>query len=334
MDIQQIRPQWARLCLRVEGFVRRELGLDLHGRRILFALSGGADSTALLCIFCLLQRKAGFYMRAAHLHHMLRPEADQEARFVSRLCRETGVDCSLGESRVDIYARRMQMGREQAGRVIRYRFLHGLADRQDCDYIFVGHHLNDLAEDMLMRQVRGAGWPGLAGMPGINGKVVRPLLLTPGASLRALLEELGQGWMEDASNQDRSYMRNRVRRDILPLFFKENPGFLDQVVSLWRQGNMDRDFFQNRLARLPRRDESGEVILRGEDLNSLHPALRCRAYKMALEELGPGQVLFENILALDRAWAFGRGGKCVQFPGEKTARVKGRNIIFSPGKKE
>lgn len=334
LSIQDLPPQGARFCLGVEKFILEELGLDLRGCRVLLALSGGPDSTALLVVLSLLRDRMGFSFCAAHLNHMLRPEADREERFVKDLCTRLEVSCEFGKSRIPVYARRMKMGREQAARTIRYRLLFGLAEKHGIDYIFTAHHLNDLAEDVLMRLIRGTGWPGLAGMSGVSGKIVRPFLLVPKSELYSFLSRANQGWMEDHSNLDPAYLRNRVRRDILPLFIRENPAFLEQVTSLWRQGNLDRDFFCGQLSGVASPESDQGIRLRTCTLEGMHPALRYRAYKKALESLGPGQVLFENILKLDRIWISGRGGKTVQFPGDKSARVKNRDIIFSRRKNQ
>jgi tRNA(Ile)-lysidine synthase len=328
LSIQDLSPRWARFCLDVEKFIREELGLDLSGSRVLLAVSGGADSTALLTVLSLLQDRMGFSFSAAHLNHMLRPEADREEEFVKGVCRGMGVVCRTGKSRVPLYARRMNIGFEQAAREMRYRFLFGLAEKTGIDYVFTAHHLNDLAEDVLMRLIRGTGWPALAGMSGRNGILARPLLQVQKSDLYAFLQEAGQEWMEDASNLDQSYLRNRVRHEILPLFLRENPGFLGQIGFLWRQGNMDRDFFERQLSGITGPDFNGEIVLSKATLKSMHPALRFRAYKSALERLGPGQALSRNIFDLDRIWKSGRGGKTVQFPGRKTAVIKAGDVIF------
>ena len=91
---------------------------------------------------------------------------------------------------------------------------------------------------------------------------------------------------------------------------------------------MDRDFFEQQLPGISGPDSRGEIVLSKATLNSLHPALRFRAYKSALERLGPGQALSRNIFDLDRIWKSGRGGKTVQFPGRKTAVIKAGDVIF------
>lgn len=332
INLQNIPPECARLCLRTERFVREELKLDLRGRSVLLALSGGPDSNALLLIFALLRSRLGLKLHAAYLNHLLRDEADQEARFVRHLCDEYNVDCFLGKSRIAIYALRMKMGLEQAARVVRYRFLHGLASRNGYDFIFTGHHLNDLAEDVLMRILRGSGWPGLAGMRAVNGCIVRPLLLMSKEEIYFFLKELRQKWVEDKSNTERAFLRNRIRHDILPLFFRENPNFLDQIAVLWKQGSTDRDFFSERIADLLVYKQENEICFNGRKLRDVHPALRLRAYKKALEKLGPGQPLFKNIEKLDKAWLSGRGGRCIQFPGGKQAWIKSGDIMFKVDK--
>ena len=332
INLQNIPPECARLCLRAEKFLLEELKLELQGRRVLLALSGGPDSTALLLIFVLLRSRLGLKLHAAHLNHLLREEADDEARFVHHLCREYDVDCFLGKSRISTYALRMKMGHEQAARIVRYRFLNGLASRNKDNFIFTGHHLNDLAEDVLMRLLRGSGWPGIAGMRAVKESIARPLLLISKEEIYFFLKRMRQKWVEDKSNADSAFLRNRIRHDILPLFFRENANFLDQIAVLWKQGSTDRDFFSECIADLMSHGQESKICFNGRELRDMHPALRMRAYKKALEKLGPGQPLFENIKKLDKAWMSGRGGKCIQFPGGKQAWIKSGDLVFQMDK--
>ncbi len=326
--LQDIPSKAAHFCLEVERFVRSELQLDLKGCSVLLGLSGGADSTALFLVMHLLRPRLGLKLHAAHLNHMLRAEAGQEQAFVLDVCKRYGVGCYSGESRVDKYARKTGLGQEHAARIIRYRFLSGVARRNGDDYILLGHHLNDLAEDVLMRLIRGTGWPEITGMPALSGKILRPFLLCPKKDIYSFLRLMGEKWKEDSSNADQSFTRNRVRQDILPLFLRENPNFLQQVRSLWKQGELDRSFFSRYTEGVPVFPERYTAVLKGSELDKFHPALRLRIYKRILEKLGPGQPLFENVLKLDRAWVSGEGGKCLQFPGDKEARIFKKGIFF------
>ena len=323
--IQDLPPKWAHFCLQVERFVYQDLGVQLESKRLLLAVSGGVDSKALLAIFYLLRSRLRLQLLAAHLDHGLRPESSREAQATRALCTRLGLPCLTGRTNIQTLARKTGRGLEEAGRLLRYRFLFGLKRKHGCDLILTAHQANDLAEDVLLRLIRGTGWPALCGMPAFDGSsgLLRPLLLTPKAELIEFVRALEIPWQEDPSNQDPSFRRNRIRHRIYPLLEEENPGFLASVEHLWRQGGLDKDFWEQRMQSLRRceRKQEGEIFLPGLVLSRLHQAERLRWYRDALKRLGPGQVLAENLFQLDRAWQSGTGPKRIQFPGGKEATV-------------
>jgi tRNA(Ile)-lysidine synthase len=331
--LQELPAEWARLCLDVERFLHRELELRTQGRTALLALSGGADSTALLAVFRVLAPRMRLTLRAAHLDHGIRPEARQEAASLRDRCAECGIPLYSGASSVPLFAERTGRGTEEAGRILRYRFLAGAARAFGAEYVFTAHHLNDLAEDLLLRMTRGSGWPELCGMNAYNAEsgVVRPLLQVPKEKLAGLLRHLEIPWHEDSSNLDQRYKRNRIRCRILPLVLEENPRFLQHVLRLWRLGALDRRDLEDRLDKLRRnegRPEPDTIHLPRADLARISKSLRLRWLKDALSRLGHGQALAENLFRLERAWQESNTGALVQFPGDKRARVHREGITL------
>lgn len=341
-SLQSLSPAQARFCLGTERFVRKELGLDLNGSRILAGFSGGADSTALLLTLRYLAPRVGCTVCAAHLDHRLRPGSADEADACRRFCRELGVPFVQETLNRNGQSARCGMppgsGVEDASRTARYAFFHRAAAQCGADWIATGHNANDLAEDVLMRLTRGTGWPGLSGMAAADParRLLRPLLLTPRAAIEEFLRSLGVDWLTDESNSDRQYLRNRVRLDMLPLFCAENPAFLDAVAGLWRLGRIDAEYFaalasgasgndgrpQNagsEPASPPVNAGSGAPFLPRPALMATPKALRLRLYKHMLDALGPGQALMAGLFALDEA--FVRNEKKTEhlFPGGKRA---------------
>ncbi|EMG38682.1 tRNA(Ile)-lysidine synthetase [Desulfocurvibacter africanus PCS] len=330
LRLQDLPPKAARFCLRVERFVRKDLGLDLNGKRLLVALSGGADSTALLYCLRYLAPRMRVDLLAAHVDHGLRPEAGQDAAFCRELCAALGMP--LHEAQLDVsgLAKQSGTGIEEAGRQARYDFFQTVLAEQNADLLLTAHHLNDLAEDAIMRLIRGAGWPELAGMPAYDPQrnLLRPLLLTPGTNLREFLTMIGATWREDQSNTDPAFLRNRVRQDILPLFLRENPNFLESMARLWRIAELDRQFFLEFKTKLDIHYEAGrnQFSVPLDALLALHSAMRLRIYKALLDGLAPGQVLWKNLLRLDEAVHARRSGSRVQFPGGKQACLE-RSVL-------
>jgi len=192
-----------------------ELALLKPGDRVIVALSGGADSTALLRLLASLP-DLPLDLVAAHLNHCLRgAESDADELDVPFECR-----------RVDVRAVAVERGLnlEDAGRRLRYDFLEDLRRSWQARAIALAHHADDQAETVLMRLLRGSGVTGLSGMAHRNGRrCVRPLLGITRAEIEAYLIGLGQGWRDDSSNLDASFLRNRIRHELLPLLEQYNP---------------------------------------------------------------------------------------------------------------
>jgi tRNA(Ile)-lysidine synthase len=322
--LQDLMPKWAHFCLYAGRFVEEELGIDLEGRRVLVGLSGGVDSTALLLVLHYLSKRVGFTVGAVHLDHQLRPESTGDAAFARSLCDSLGINCTVESRDVALLAGERGVGLEEAGREARYRLYAELRESGGYDYVALGHQLDDLSEDVLMRLIRGTGWPGLSGMAGLDPAraLIRPLLLIPKSTLKAFVTHVGVGWREDASNADPSMTRNRVRNEILPLIEKENPAFWQSVARLWRIGRVEQDFWDGL--------ETGACEnLDNTRLESLHKAERLHLYKACLDRLGPGQALADTLFKLDEAWREKRNTAVFQFPGDKTATITASGVVFS-----
>jgi tRNA(Ile)-lysidine synthase len=325
-SLQDLPPKWAHFCLGIERFITDDLALDTTGMTLAVGLSGGADSTALLLCLHWLAVKNGGRVVAAHLNHRLRPEADNDARWAAALCESLGVPCVVREEDVAALAASRGVGVEEAGREARYILFADVLAQHGADFITLGHHLDDLGEDVLMRLARGTAWPGLSGMVGRDDgrRLLRPLLLTPKSTLTRFLTALGVPWREDATNSDPRWARNRIRATVMPLLLQENPNFLDAVARLWRVGSADRDYWDAMT-------RNTGTTLSDTTLAEAHRALRLRLYKAALDGLGPGQPLADTLFGLDRAWQDRRIGATFQFSGEKTAAITAAGVVFSVG---
>ena len=213
------------------------------GDRVCVAISGGADSTALL--LALVEANAakeplGVVLSAAHVHHGLRgAEADADETFVRELCERLAVPLTVFH--VDTAARQVaeREGLEEAARELRYEALRGLLAEGRVDAIATAHTLDDQAETVMMKLLRGAWTEGIGGISpvvqetgnrkqetgsGIGvGRVVRPLLSVRRSEVEAFLQARGQGWRTDSSNCDLELTRNRVRHELMPVLRSFNP---------------------------------------------------------------------------------------------------------------
>ena len=233
--------------------LRTKLALDVTllraGERVCVAVSGGADSTALLLGLleaCEGKDGLGVVVSAAHVHHGLRGvEADGDEAFVRALCTRLGVE--LRVFAVDTTARQAAEGEglEEAARELRYQALRGLMRDGLVDVVATGHTLDDQAETVVMKMLRGAWTEGLGGIsPEVQGvgRVARPLLGVRRSEVESFLVARGQDWREDGSNRDLSLTRNRVRHGLMPLLREFNPG-VDALLARTAEIARDEEAF-------------------------------------------------------------------------------------------
>jgi tRNA(Ile)-lysidine synthase len=248
------------LAQRVLDHVRR-LELLKAGDRVGVAVSGGLDSVALLRLLLELRRELGIVLSIVHFNHKLRgSESDEDERFVAQLAREHRLEFYSNSADVQAAAAAQGASVEATARELRYGFFRRLMqdDSRALDKIATGHTLDDQAETVLMRVVRGTGMRGLAGIYPIVelqedhevvGEVIRPLLETRHRELEDFLTSIGQLWREDSSNRDRKYARNRVRHVLLPLLEQEfNPSIAEGLSELAQIAHGEEDYWQNEIA--------------------------------------------------------------------------------------
>lgn len=195
-------------------------GLFAGSDKILVALSGGADSVALLRLLLAL----GYHCGAAHCNFHLRgDESMRDEAFVERLCEELGVELHTTDFDTRQYAAAQHLSIEMAARELRYAYFARLQKEYGYNKIAVGHHQNDNAETVIVNLMRGTGLKGLIGMRYRNGDIIRPLLGFSKTAILAYLEELGQDFVDDSSNMEADVVRNKIRLQIMPLMREVNP---------------------------------------------------------------------------------------------------------------
>lgn len=187
---------------------------------VLIALSGGADSVALLRVMLSL----GYQCEAAHCNFHLRgEESERDEAFVRMLCDELNVGLHVAAFDTKAYAAGHKISVEMAARELRYDFFRRLTTNGTADYVAVAHHRDDNAETVLLNIIRGTGLRGLCGMQYLNGNVMRPLLDVSRKEITDYLESLGQTYVTDSTNLQTDVTRNKIRLDVLPLLSNINP---------------------------------------------------------------------------------------------------------------
>lgn len=217
---------------RMEELIRREQ-LIPRGCRVLCAVSGGADSVCLLAGLYRLGEKLGFELAAAHYNHNLRgEESRRDEVFVRELVEDNfpGVTLYVGGGDVVQAAKERGAGLEETARALRYAFLRETAAAGSCDRIATAHTADDNAETVLLHLARGTGLQGLTGIAPLRGELIRPLLTATRAEVEDFLRKSDLPHVEDSTNSDDRYARNRVRHQVVPVLEGLYPGFARRLT--------------------------------------------------------------------------------------------------------
>ena len=205
-------------------------GMLPPGSTVICALSGGADSVCLLHWLLSLAAERQLRVCAAHFDHRLRgAESERDAAFAARFCESRGVALFSGSGDAAAWAAERGLGTEEAARELRYAFFEKTAAELPGSRVATAHNADDNAETLLMRLGRGSGLRGLGGIPPVRGIYIRPLLQTERSTILRYLRENELEWVEDSTNREDAYTRNRLRHRVLPLLREEYPGFVRSV---------------------------------------------------------------------------------------------------------
>lgn len=248
----------------------REQRLIEPGDKIVCAVSGGADSMALLWALYLLKEEWQLELSAAHFNHHLRgEESDRDEQFVRDFCRGYGIPLHVGSGEV----KPGKKGLEAAARDARYAFLRSLPGK-----IATAHTADDNAETIVMHLVRGTGLKGLGGISPRNGSVIRPMLNVTRQEVLALLEEYSIRFIEDSSNSGDAFLRNRLRHHVMPLLKEENPRLAENLSAMALRLRLD----EQALARQAAFEGQPNV----HQLRAMPEAVRSRALEQFLKNSG------------------------------------------------
>jgi tRNA(Ile)-lysidine synthase len=316
------------LADRVLATVRKHGMLPASGR-VLVALSGGSDSVGLLHLFRELAARVELTIAgAAHLHHGLRPAADDDERFCRAMAGELGIPVCVERADVAAHAREWRTSLEDAGRRARYLFFDRAAKELGADAIATGHTLDDQAETFLLQLIRGAGPRGLSSIGPKRGLVCRPLLDVRRAEIRGWLSARGIAWRDDESNADPAFTRNRVRHLLLPLLRQEfSPAIVDVLGREAAIARDDEAYLHGEAIEVAR-----SVVLASEDavdidvsaLRSLHPAIASRVVRIVLARLAPDRYLGYDHIDAFLALARSSGPSALSLPGQEARRTGDR----------
>lgn len=261
----------------------KENNLIKAGDTVLCAVSGGADSVALLYCLKELSEQMGFTLKAAHFNHGIRgDEADADEMFVKVLCERLNIRCFFGRADVPRYAQENGYTCEQAGRILRYDFFNTI----NADRIATAHHMDDQAESIMLHITRGSGLAGLCGIRYERGKIIRPLLDVRRWEIERYLSERGAAYCIDSTNLTESGTRNKLRLSIIPqITDKINPRFTETLCEMAKIIRSEDDYMQS-LAEAALRNCTVDNGYIKSKLKALDMPIRRRALIIAMQRAG------------------------------------------------
>jgi tRNA(Ile)-lysidine synthase len=312
---------------RVFDFIRRHRLLPAR-EKLVVAVSGGADSVCLLHILASLKEELQIRLHIAHLDHQLRgAESAADAEYVADLAKKLGIPATIERREVRGYRKEKRLSLEEAAREVRYRFLADVAEAIGSKRVAVGHTRDDHIETILMHLIRGAGTRGMRGLqpatdwPSQDGQliVIRPLLEVSHQETEDYCRRHQLSPRLDASNLSLSPLRNRIRRQLLPLLQGYNPGIAEALLRTGRITGDDIDFLDRETAQIwdkIARKDGETIILDRKKLHRLPPTLKRYLLRSGAERLlGSAKDIELRHIEEMMALLGGPAGKRLSLPG-------------------
>ncbi len=291
------------------------------GERVVAAVSGGADSMALLHSLWEMRRDFRLHLVVAHLDHGLRPEAAQEKSFVRKAAAELGVPFISRRADVRQKQHELRLTLQEAAREARYAFLQEAAKAHQATKIALGHTADDQAESIIMRLLRGSGTRGLSGIPPVRGGIfIRPLIEVWREEVESFLQERKVAYLSDPSNRSLHFLRNRVRHELLPILQQYNPRFRQTLVQMADLFRAEEKFWQKimeeKFPALVRSRKKDSITLDIPSLAAQPLPLRLRYFRHAIENLSGNlrRVGLPHILLIESVLQNPEPNKSLQLP--------------------
>ena len=345
---------------RVQSAIQKRRML-LAGERVGVAVSGGADSVALLLLLVELRKDLGIVLSVVHFNHKLRGKfSEGDEKFAAGLAAKYKLGVHVGRGDIGAEAKRKKANLEDTARQARYEFFEKLTKEGVVDKVAVAHTADDQAETVLAHILRGTGIAGLGGIHPQVGRVVRPLLGVRRGELRAYLKSKKQSWREDASNRDTTRMRARIRKKLLPILERQfQPAVVEHLGTLAELARDDEAFLDVLVSDRVRafvekgpgraRISASDLIATKQDFTppfeaplkeqgkggteyteKKNLAISRRILRRIIGEVKPraGQLNVEHVRSILELAETGANGKCLQLPGGLLVRREHDSLVF------
>lgn len=311
---------------------------DLFGShsKIIIALSGGADSMALLSFLHKAYTNGVIAsLHAFHLNHSLRAEADSEEEFVRDYCESISVPFTSHKADISSYAKENRISEETAGRKVRYEYLRKLKEELGYDLIATAHHADDNAETIIMRLTRGTALKGMGGIHPKSGDIIRPLLFMTKDEIYSFCEKENIPYVTDMSNFDDKYFRNKVRNNVLPVLREENPSLSVNILRMTEVMREAWDYISSQVDKVPLEKTENSVSCLKSDIIHLDGYLISQVvHKMCAVISGADNVGYEHIKKITRLLKDSDNRWEYDLPGLKIYLADGRLTVTAEREKK
>ncbi|NQT32616.1 MAG: tRNA lysidine(34) synthetase TilS [Candidatus Omnitrophica bacterium] len=305
-----------------------------RGDKVLVAVSGGSDSVCLIESLLFLKKKLGIDMVVANMDHGLRgKESREDSNFVKALAKKLKVKCV--HKKINLKkSRKKNISVEELAREKRYAFLFKEAKDNKCNIIATGHNMNDQAETVLMKIISGSSIRGITGIPPVRGaegvKIIRPLIRTDKTDILNFLKKNGSDHVEDSTNLDKRFLRNRVRLEVLPFLEKCNPRLKRTLVNLSDTLREDLVFIDGVKGAAPLDHDAGSLQVDIKDIILQPKTLRKELFKELFRRAGGNvkKLTYRHWMDMDRFLKSAEKGKSLDLPGSVRVTKRGNEIVF------
>lgn len=260
------------------------------GDKVLAAVSGGPDSTAMIYVLDYIKTKLSLDLEVFHLDHMLRPESSTDSNHVRGLAKKLDLNATIKKRDVADFCSQRSLSIQEGARLLRYALMDEIAAERNFDKIAVGHNADDVVETFVMRLISGTGLTGLSSIPPVREeRVIRPLIESRRSTIENFLSMEQISFLTDRSNNDRKYLRNQVRLDVIPMLTSLNPRFVEKTLStiglIRDEEQALRELTEETFTKLVKY-RSNEVRIDAGVIEKAGPALGRRLVLMALKTAG------------------------------------------------
>lgn len=289
-------------------------------KKVVIGLSGGADSVSLTHTLLKISKEKNFEIEAVHVNHGIRgSEAERDENFSKNFCKKLGIKLTIRKVSVPEIAKKLKISTEEAGRMVRYEILNEIAGEKKSVKIATAHTLSDNIETLIMRLASGTSLKGLCGIPPTRENIIRPLIEIKREEIEKYCKENNLNFVDDSSNFERDYTRNKIRLDIIPKFKNLNPNFENTVARTLNLLKNDEKFLEKETEKALESNPLNKII-------NLPTAIKSRALLKIIKNFTKERIEEKHIKSLESLIIKKSGKICI--PGGKMLEFKNGEITL------